>query len=56
MFNPATALLFLRTRIALGCKAPTCLSRKTINVFLLKANFDHDVFKKVSPNDCDNDR
>jgi len=30
--------------------------RKTINVFLLKANFDHGVFKKVSPNDCDNDR
>ena len=34
-FNPRIALLFLRTRVALGGKkAPTSLSRRTTNLFV----------------------
>jgi len=38
--NPRIALLFLRTRVALGGKkAPTSLSKRTTNVFVSFSNY-----------------
>jgi len=55
-FYPRIALLFLRTRVALGGKKPTSLSRKTTNVFVSNCTLGFSTMansKKVI--DCDND-
>ena len=58
--NPCIALLFLRTRVALGGKkSPTSLIRRSTKLFRFQLHpgvFDHDEFKESAPTDCDNDQ